>query len=177
MVREQDGRWGTAIEVPGLAAVNAGGSAQIFSVKCATAGSCAAGGSYTAASGAQQAFVESEQGGRWGTAIEVPGLAALNTGANPTNGGAGITLSCWAAGGCAAGGGYTDSAGHGQAFVVTEAAGKWGSAIKVPGLAALDTGSDAGIYSVSCTAAGSCAAGGWYTDGASREQAFVVSRP
>src|SRR5215472_7119862 len=42
------------------------------------------------------------------------------------------------------------------------AAGVWGRAIAVPGLAALNTGRNADVLSVSCAAPGSCAAGGYY---------------
>jgi hypothetical protein len=43
--------------VPGLAALNAGGRAQISSLSCASAGNYGAGGSYTDRSGHQQAFI------------------------------------------------------------------------------------------------------------------------
>src|SRR5262249_16703043 len=42
------------------------------------------------------------------------------------------------------------------------AAGVWGRAIAVPGLAALNTRRNADVLSVSCAAPGSCAAGGFY---------------
>src|SRR5262249_56929411 len=51
------GTWGTAIKVPGLKALNQGGLAELNSVSCGSAGSCAAGGTYTDASGHTQAFV------------------------------------------------------------------------------------------------------------------------
>src|SRR5258708_12280571 len=41
------GTWRTAIEVPGSGALNKGGNAEVFSVSCASAGNCAAGGLYT----------------------------------------------------------------------------------------------------------------------------------
>ena len=53
--------------------------------------------------------------GRWGKAIEVPGSAALNKGGNASV----SSVSCAAAGGCSAGGGYQDGAGRVQAFVVS----------------------------------------------------------
>ncbi len=43
---QRNGVWGRAIEVPGTAALNAGGVAQVNSVSCASAGHCAAGGLY-----------------------------------------------------------------------------------------------------------------------------------
>ncbi len=53
---EHNGRWGSPIPLPGLAALNTRGSAQVGSVWCA-AGSCAAGGAYTGRSGRYQGFV------------------------------------------------------------------------------------------------------------------------
>src|SRR5215467_7417872 len=166
------GGWDKAIEVPGTAALNTGGDAAIHSVSCGAAGGCAAGGQYRAF-GHLQAFVVSEAGGRWRRAIEVPGTAALNA-----RGRASVaSVSCAAAGSCAAGGEYLDGSGHTQAFVVSEAGGRWRRAIEVPGLAALNAGGFAKIRSVSCAAAGSCAAGGFYTTGSEHphRQAFVVS--
>jgi hypothetical protein len=165
------GGWGKAVEVPGTAALSKGGAARASSVSCAAAGSCAAGGVYGDRSGHGQAFVVTEANGRWRTAIEVPGTAALNKGGN-----AGVaSVSCGAAGSCAAGGRYTGGAGDIQAFVVTEAGGRWRTAIEVPGLAALNKGGEAFIMSVSCGAAGSCAAGGYYRDSLRHRQAFVVT--
>ncbi len=43
---EKNGVWGQAIEVPGLGALNTGGDADVYSVSCASAGNCAAGGRY-----------------------------------------------------------------------------------------------------------------------------------
>src|SRR5215468_7280804 len=165
------GGWDKAIEVPGTAALNTGGAAAIVSVSCAAAGGCAAGGQYRALHHHFPAFVVTEAGGRWRKAIQVPGTAAVNTG-----GDAAIeSVSCPAAGSCAAGGFYIDGSGNEQAFVVTEAGGRWRKAIEVPGMAALNAGGLAAIESVSCAAAGSCAAGGSYIDGSGNFQAFVVS--
>ena len=58
MVNEVNGTWGTAIEVPGTAALNTGGQAAVTAVSCAPAGTCSAGGVYTGSG--QQAFVVSE---------------------------------------------------------------------------------------------------------------------
>src|SRR5262245_42740456 len=46
VVSERNGRWHRAIEVPGLKALNNGGSAQVSEVSCASPGYCAAGGYY-----------------------------------------------------------------------------------------------------------------------------------
>src|SRR5437879_303293 len=68
--------WGVAIDVPGTPTLNHS-IAWVNSVSCATAGNCAAGGSYRDASHHTQAFVVDETNGSWGTAIEVPGTATL----------------------------------------------------------------------------------------------------
>jgi hypothetical protein len=115
VVSQSNGVWGTAIEVPGLGALNTGGDAAVISVSCASAGNCSAGGSYFDSSDARQGFVVSQVNGQWGTATEVPGLGALNTG-----GSAGIgALSCASAGRCSAGGSYSESLKN-EGFVVSE---------------------------------------------------------
>jgi hypothetical protein len=171
VVSEVAGTWGTAREVPGTAALNTGGTAQVDSVSCTTPGNCSAGGYYTGATG-QQAFVATQTNGSWGTAREVPGTAALNTGGTAQVG----SVSCTAAGDCTAGGNYTDSSGHSQAFVATQANGTWGKAKEVPGTAALNQGGSAAVYSVSCATAGNCAAAGQYTDSSGHGQVFVASQ-
>src|SRR5579862_4674672 len=170
VVDETHGVWGTAIEVPGSAALNSGGDAAVNSVSCSAAGDCTAGGAVDDSSKIQ-AFVASETNGVWGTAVEVPGSAALNSGGEA----AVNSVSCSAAGECAAGGSYTDGSSELQAFVASETHGVWGTAVEVPGDATLNNGGLAGVNSVSCASAGDCAAGGFYTDGASHNQAFVVS--
>src|SRR5258706_548321 len=118
------GTWRTAIEVPGSGALNKGGNAEVFSVSCASAGNCAAGGLYRDGVITEQALVVSERNGTWGRARQVPGSGALNAGGEAVVG----SVSCASAGNCAAGGSYTDTAGHQQAFVVSERNGTWGEA-------------------------------------------------
>jgi hypothetical protein len=166
---EVKGRWHAAVEVPGTAALNSDGNAEIDAMSCAAAGSCAAGGNYTDGSDHGQVFVVTEVKGRWGRAVEVPGTAKLNAGGDAEL----DAVSCGAAGTCAASGSYTDGSGQEQAFVVTEVKGRWHAAVEVPGTAALNAGGNAHAYSVSC-AAGICAAGGNYLDGSGREGAFVT---
>ncbi len=52
VVSEVNGRWRTAIEVPGTPALNSGGAAMVNSVSCASAGNCSAGGQYISRSDA-----------------------------------------------------------------------------------------------------------------------------
>lgn len=189
VVTERNGRWAKAAEVPGSAALNVGGNAQVLSVSCVRGGYCAAGGFYTDHSKVTQGFVVIERGGRWGAAHEVPGLAALTV---PGEESQVSTVSCAPGGYCAAGGffdgvvvcqtcGGGPYVATGQGFVVTERAGRWGSAQVPPGLAALNTGQDSGITTVSCPSAGNCAAGGFYQtnvldgDDGYPVEAFVVN--
>ena len=141
------------------------------SISCATAGNCAAGGTYTRrAVQPLQAFVVDETNGSWGNAIEVPGTATLNSG-----GGASREL------GLVCRGRrlrrrrllHRRLLATTRAFVVDETNGSWGNAIEVPGTATLNSGGYAEVDSVSCATAGNCAAGGDYIDGAGAE-AFVV---
>jgi hypothetical protein len=170
---------GRAIEVPGLGALNAGGEAQVSVVSCASAGNCAAGGFYRDRSRHSQAWVASQVNGRWGTAIEVPGTAALNA-----DGEAVVSaVSCGSAGNCMAGGSFKSIHGRFQGFLASERNGRWGTAIVVPGTAALNAGGDGAVTSVACASAGNCTAGGYYADGSGpdgtghwRYQAFVASQ-
>jgi hypothetical protein len=171
VVSQVSGTWRAAIEVPGIAARNRGGNAEVNSVSCSSAGNCSAGGYYTDFSGNLQAFVASEVNGTWHASVEVPGTAALNQ-----FGGASVdSVSCASPGNCSAGGWYTDHAGFSRAFVVSEVNGAWHTAVEVPHATALDQADVAVVSSVSCAAAGNCSAGGYYWDASGLRQAFVLS--
>lgn len=152
--------WGSAIEVPGIASLNAGGNAGVVSVSCPGAGTCTAGGYYSDGLGGSglQAFVADETGGAWGNAIEVPGTAALNVVGDASV----ISVSCPSAGNCAAGGYFRNGSFNTNAFLVDEKNGVWGNAGQVPGITGLDAGSTSEVSSISCASAGNCAAGGRY---------------
>ena len=155
---ERKGRWGKAIEVPGLGALNKGGFAKVDEVSCGSAGNCVAGGYYSFGPIGQRGFVAVERNGLWSQAIEVPGLGTLNTGRNATV----RSVSCGSAGNCAAGGYYSGRQANAHGFAVLERNGRWGKAIQVPGLGTLNKHGDAWVNSVSCGSAGRCAAGGIY---------------
>jgi hypothetical protein len=155
-----------ALQVPGMAPLNAGGDALMNSVSCGSPGNCAAGGFYTDHLRHRQAFVVTESAGRWARAMEVPGTAGAGSEIS--------SVSCPSPGSCAADGLYTDRSGRGQAFVVSERDGRWGRAMNVPGLARLNAGHGVTIGPVSCPAPGYCASGGSYRTDIGRLQAFVV---
>ena len=106
VVNETDGVWGETEEVPGIATLDTGQNASIYSLSCASAGNCAAGGYYVDSSNNNQVFVVSETNGTWGNAEEVPGIETLNTGDASIN-----SVSCASAGNCAAAGDYEDLSG------------------------------------------------------------------
>jgi hypothetical protein len=160
VVSQVRGAWGKATDVPGTARTRRP-NALASAIACPSAGGCVVAGSYTDGAGNTQAFIASQVRGTWHKIIWVPGLGGLNRGNNASL----SDISCPSAGNCAATGSYTDAAGNGQPFIVTEADGNWGAATPVPGLAALPgllTSRGAGTGPVSCASPGNCAAVGGY---------------
>jgi hypothetical protein len=146
--------FGTPIEVPGLGALNSGGDAAANSISCVAPGECAATGNYSGAHTRTQGFVVSETKGHWGKAIAIPGLAALM---GSTGDLFEVSIACGSKGNCVLGGDGT------FAFVASEVNGKWGKAIRVPGLAGLDKRRSEELTAVSCAHGGNdCTAGGGY---------------
>jgi hypothetical protein len=158
-VADRNGRWGRAAPIPGVAALDVGGFVSSLVLSCAGPGDCTAGGIYTAAGGRYEAFVAAESSGRWRSAGEVPGTAALNAG-----GSGGVTsVACPAAGACAVAGYYKDRSGATQVFVAQQVRGRWGRAREIPGTGRLNAGGADGVDVVACAAAGNCAVGGTYS--------------
>lgn len=167
------GTWGTAQEVPGMAALNTLVDATVTSVSCTSVASCTAVGVYTNVLGGIEAFVTRRVNGNWSTAVEIPGTLALDP--RGTHSVYPYSLSCSSAGNCGITGSYKDASGKGQAFVDSEVNGKWRSAIEVPGTGALNQYGDASGSSISCTSPGNCSAVGEYTKASEYHEAFVVS--
>jgi len=131
VVTETRGKWGAGELIPVPGALNL--PPEILAMSCASRADCSAGGQDEEHQGLGT-FVVSESHGVWSRATRIPGLATLNAGGlSQFN-----SVSCTAPGDCSAGGFYSaDPAAplsHQQAFVATQTAGKWGMAIKVPGL-------------------------------------------
>jgi Bacterial Ig-like domain (group 3) len=166
-----NGKWGPAVMVPGSAALDKGGFAQLNSVSCPTAGNCSAGGSYMASSASTQPMVVTEKNGTWGTAIVVPGSATLNTGKNMS-----VThVSCVSPGTCSAAGGFHTSNHSQGVWVASQKGGTWGTAGTIPGLSGLATGGQAEVNGLSCATSDSCGLVGDYTTMTGSQQPFVVS--
>jgi len=148
--------WGQLLQVHGLPSHNLTFGSDIFSVSCASAGNCSAGGSYALDAKRNQAFVVNETNGKWGAAQEVPGFTSRDAGENTEV----YAVSCPTSGNCSAGGSYSLGPNDTLVFVVSETNGVWGRAIEVPGSAVLDRGGGGFITSISCASAGNCSAGG-----------------
>jgi len=152
VANEASGTWRSALEVPGTSALNVKGSAEVDAVNCPVARDCAAAGDYLSKSGAAQFFVVYETAGTWRSAIEVPGLARLGSGADLA--GAVIAGVSCAPATCEVGGTMNSNGVGGRVgFLVGEVYGRWGAPHPVPG-------TDSVVSSLSCPAAGDCAAGG-----------------
>jgi hypothetical protein len=140
---------------------------------CLLAGAAdAVGATVSTADVARQAS-SAAPGGRWTAAVPVPGLAKLNVGHQAMLN----DIACASGGNCAAGGFYTDRAGHDQAWIASEVGGTWHPAEEVPGTPRLDAGGDAAVNLVSCLSPGDCLAIGEAADAEDhgRQSPFVVT--
>jgi hypothetical protein len=172
VVDEASGLWGYATPIPGLNAMNAGGSAHVAALTCPSSGNCVAGGVYSPASSTFQVFLAQEVNGVWQNAFSPLGLSALNAGNDAEL----TSVSCASVGNCVAGGLYRNAGTFKQGFLVEETSGAWGSAITIPGFGGAGISYVASqILAVSCPSPGNCAGAGTYDDTHGNRQAFVVN--
>ncbi len=160
-VTERGGSWNAPVTVPAFEKLP---GATVTTLSCPTAMFCAAGGEYEPVPGGNQIpFVASEVNGTW-SAERVPGLPVA---AKFTYGGIEVTsVSCPKAGYCLAGGSYLKPVSGGvqiQGFLDSDVNGIWAPMQPVPGLAARNHGSFAGVSAVSCPTVSFCGAAGFYT--------------
>jgi hypothetical protein len=115
LISQSKGSWGKAKEIPGLAALTKGSTAQIYSISCSSAGNCSGGGYGENSSFREIAFIVSEARGHWGTAKRVPGISSLSSA-----GDSGLNrISCRSAGHCTAVGYGENSSHHGIGWAAT----------------------------------------------------------
>ena len=139
----------TAIEIPGLAALNRGHYSSVSSISCSSQGNCSLVGSYRDVSNDIQTFTADQVGGVWQSASPVTGISS---------GGALNSVSCWADGECIATGAI-DTGTLNDPVVVTRSGGTWGGAVTVPGISALTSNGGIG-HAISCSAGPVCVAVG-----------------
>lgn len=161
VVNETNGVWGNATQLTGATVHNLNGLSFVEAMSCASAGNCSTAVIFEPFNGKERVWVATETSGVWGNAIPVPGLDRLEGGGEASIRG----LSCKAPGDCSAGGYYVDSGRIFRPFLVSETNGRWHTAIKVPGFAALGQLNTGEIEALSCDSPGSCSAGGTYQVG------------
>lgn len=103
-------------------------------------------------------------------AAPVPGTGALTSGYTTLVG----SMAC-ADTGCVLGGYFSDEGGGHVAYVADEFDHVWHSAMAVPGIARLDRGIGSSVVTSACAPGRNCVVGGYYTDGAGNQQAFVAN--
>lgn len=187
VVTEAGGTWGRAKDVAGIPALDGNQYAAVASVSCAWPGNCAAVGYYLprqtpgfAFTG--QAFVMDQVNGTWQRMRPLTGVTKGEN-VNALGPDWALTMSCVPASTSAARKaglnclvvGADSGGGHTHGFVVQARHGAWGAAQLVTGLSRLGGTRPSQVNAVSCPAPGSCAIGGYYTDGKGRRQAFVAS--
>jgi hypothetical protein len=154
VVNETGGTWGAAQPITGLSSLNPFEMVP-WSVSCASAGNCSAGGEADTSS-QELAWVVSETNGTWGTAEEVPGVAGLSV----TPGSRTTSVSCPAAGDCSATGYYRGKPAA-MGFIANQTNGTWGAAQSIP---IPNAGQGVQPASLSCVSPANCSVTGIYLD-------------
>lgn len=95
LVNEVNGRWGTPMSIPGLAALNRGLFTSVDRISCSSSDDCGVIGSYSGKGGYSQSFALNETNGTWGVATKIgassfPGAVGAQTNA----------ISCASSSGC-----------------------------------------------------------------------------
>lgn len=175
VLNEVTGTWQRALEVRLPASTNANPFVLLNQVACASAGNCAAVGSYIDANDVTHGLVVSEAASRWspGLALALPGNASAYPDAALSS------VSCVSPGNCAAIGNYANSGGDVEALAVTEANRSWkrASALVMPAGAASNPRVFLyGFNAIACASLNNCSAGGQYVDGAGHYQGFLVNQ-
>ncbi|HKD94723.1 MAG TPA: PASTA domain-containing protein [Gaiellaceae bacterium] len=162
---------GTKAALPANAATGANEEVSINSVSCASAGNCAAVGTYEDKSGFEQGLLLTEKTAKWRSGVET----AVPANAAPIPGVQLNSVSCASAGNCVAVGSYQVAAGGEAGLLLTEKAGRWATGVE----AALPANSASHplvvLDSVSCASAGNCSAVGSYEDNSGPEEGLLLT--
>jgi endoglucanase len=140
--------------------------AGLNGVSCPAIGSCAAVG-YNNPSGSQQGLIETLASHTW-TPAEAP--VPANASSSPETYLNSVT--CPAAGSCLATGDYVDAANGVQPLIETLASGTW-TPTELPQPGSASATPNASLFAVTCPAAGSCTAAGYYTDSGGNLQPLI----
>lgn len=172
--QESGGLW-TATPLKPASDSAEGGLVELRSLSCAQPGSCAAVGDYAAEGSPNEikrpAAVD-QSAGAWGAIRAVP------LPADATGNGALVSVSCYAAGACAAVGNYAKQGGEygiGQAMTDGETGGAWAPAAAATTSSGASIAPNAALEFVSCSFVPSCAASGTYETAFGHYETMVTS--
>ncbi len=173
-VNEVNGVWGAAQSVALPAGTNATPLVSLSNLSCASAGNCAATGSYLDANNVTRGLLVTEMNGAWNAATTLlePANASAYALAQVSS------LACPAAGTCSAIGTYETANGHAAGFTLDERNGRWQRAVMMRLPVAATVNPHVFFYGfagVACASAGNCATGGQYRDASGTYQAFVLN--
>jgi hypothetical protein len=171
VVDEIAGRWLPAHPEPGDSQLATGHDSRLATVSCSSAGNCVAGGVYTRADGHTDTLIVAEVDGHWNPAMDLLGVSGLNEAYNASVN----SIECSKPGNCTVAGSFQPDSVHTSAFVASEVSGHWEAALEIPGLSPLNF-YEARVNSISCTAPGYCAVGGYYSDASGYYQAFLANQ-
>ncbi len=163
-----DGSW-SASKAP-TAGLNPAPSADpggLQALSCPAAGWCVAVGSYQDQAGSRDGLIETLTNRSW-TAQTAPVI----TGASHVQL---LAVSCPARGSCVAVGDYEDTAGNLQGLTEVLAGGTWTAATLPSAGLSPAPGPYIILDAVSCPAAGSCVAAGWYQDAAHDRRGVIAT--
>ncbi|HTX00494.1 MAG TPA: hypothetical protein VMD59_17070 [Acidimicrobiales bacterium] len=143
-------------------------SVELVSLSCASATSCAGGGSYDNSAYDVLGLLLADNAGTW-TATQAP----LPSGASSDPEDIVDAVSCPTAASCLAVGSYVDTSSNNQGVLLSESAGSW-SATKAP-LPSGASGTPAvSLATTSCWSTGHCVAAGGYEDGSGNLQGLLL---
>lgn len=166
--------WQTPVSPGGVTAGSISTAAlDAPTISCWNPGDCVAVGTYVDINGSDVLYVSTETAGTWSDATTLDQAPA---GATQPASLSVSSLDCVSAGNCILAGTYfPESTNSSAVFVATEAAGVWGPASPLPGLAALDTGDDEQVDAVACASAGTCTVAGTFQTLSGSTPAFAAS--
>ena len=149
-------------------------SAGLSSIACTATGWCTAGGDYQAAGRRIEPMAATQSRGRWSRGVPL----ALPAGAAPQPYAQVNGIACRSAGNCVAVGDYEYGRSRNlQAFIATQAHGRWARAFTPRPPANASSPASAQLDAVTCTRDGSCAAVGSYQDSSGNAQTMVLAKP
>jgi hypothetical protein len=171
LATEAGGVWQPAVAATLPAGALTPAYVTVGSVSCPAAGSCSAVGAYADSSSDMRGLLLTESAGTWqpGLVASLPADAMADPNVSLTS------VSCAAAGACAAVGTYAYTGGHTGGLLLTEASGAWATGTQATLPANADTGSALRFSAVSCPSVGDCAAVGGYRDTAGHFQGILLT--